>query len=107
MFADATKRTTIAKTATGARTKKNVPASYFRLVRAALEAQTAFDPVTDDRFDELRDPKQLFQRARLLMDIPDKNDWTLFKTEMVDNRAVYRFTRDTTATFAFIFEPIQ
>ena len=47
--------------------------------------------------------KQIFQRARKIFDIGSGQSWALFKTDKVDNHAVYRFEPDAAVSFALVF----
>jgi hypothetical protein len=89
-----------------------IRASYFYVLRACTEKHGFFDPVADERFDQLNDPKQTFVRARQAIDAKvirgdGKEDWMLFKTCMVDKSARYRFAPEPTARFALIFQPMS
>jgi hypothetical protein len=80
-----------------------VQASHFKMIRAAVEARTNFDPETLD--DDGVSAKQIFQRARQTFDIKSGKSWVLFKTEKIDNHAVYRFDPDASVSFALVFAP--
>jgi hypothetical protein len=81
----------------------NVQASHFKMIRTAIEAKANFDPGTGD--DDGVSAKQIFQRARQVFDVKNGSSWTLFKTDKVDNHAVYRFDPDASVSFAFVFAP--
>jgi hypothetical protein len=103
IFADELTKT-VAKSQGRKRSRtSNVQASHFTMVRAALEARVNFDPGTLD--DDLSSGKQIFQRARQTFDIKTSSSWALFKTEKVDNHAVYRFDPDPSVSFALVFAP--
>lgn len=103
---------------TSARTKKNkrekkeqLLASYFQLLRACAEHHGYYDPVTDLRFDGVfDDPKQTMMRARQHIDLKvpqqgSKDDYSLFKTRMVDRHSVYEFDPTLGIAFALLFRP--
>jgi len=79
----------------------NVQVSHFNMIRAALEARANFDPDVGD--DDGVAAKQIFQRARKIFDIGSGQSWALFKTDKVDNHAVYRFEPDAAVSFALVF----
>lgn len=81
----------------------NVVASQFKVVRAAIEKKSNYDPGIGD--EDGTSAKQNFQRARKTFDIGSRQSWALFKTDMVDNHAVYRFDPDAAVSFAFVFAP--
>lgn len=91
--------------------RREVQATYFRLLRDAAEARGYFDPGTDDRYEDvLDDPKQTFVRAGQSIDIKYKDQrgkttWTLFKTRMAGKHSVYQFDPDPDVRFALIFLP--
>ncbi len=103
VFADDLTKT-VTKGKGAARTRSaNVQASHFKMIRAAVEARAGFDPETVD--DDGGSAKQTFQRARQTFDIKSGKSWALFKTEKVDNHAVYRFDPDESVSFALVFAP--
>lgn len=96
----------LAKTVTkrkGAERSANVPASQFKMIRAAVEKKANYDPGTAD--DDGVAAKQIFQRARQAFDLKTGTTWAIFKTDKVDNHAVYRFDPDASVSFAFVFAP--
>ena len=80
---------------------EGVPSWHFKMIRAALEQRTHYDPGTGD--DDGLAAKQMFQRARRIFDIKANDRWAVFPTEMRDNHAVYRFNPNTSVAFAFVF----
>lgn len=98
----------LTKTATKGKGSKrtdttNVSASHFKMIHAAVDKRSNFDPGTGD--EDGVSAKQIFQRARQIFDIKHGKSWVLFKTDKVDNHAVYRFEPDASVTFAFVFAP--
>ena len=81
----------------------NVSASHFRMIRAAVDKRSNFDPGTGD--EDGVAAKQIFQRARQIFDIKHGKSWVLFKTDKIDHHAVYRFEPEASVTFAFVFAP--
>ncbi len=81
----------------------NVSASHFKMIRAAVDKRSNFDPGTGD--EDGVAAKQIFQRARQIFDIKRGKSWVLFKTDKIDNHAVYRFDPDASVSFAFVFAP--
>lgn len=79
--------------------------SYFRILRKAAEASGRFDPNVNGLTDEQLSGKQIFQRARQIIDLRRPSGWALFKTETVDDHAEYLFRPDPDITFALIFLP--
>ncbi len=82
-----------------------VKASHFRMIRAAADHRSNFDPATDGPSEDGVSGKQIFQRARQAVDLGSGNRWSLFKTDIADNQATYRFDPDANVTFALIFAP--
>lgn len=103
IFADELTKTVTKGKDTARSQATNVQASHFRMIRSAIEAKANFDPGTGD--DDGVSAKQIFQRARQAFDLKNGSSWTLFKTEKVDNHAVYRFDPDASVSFAFVFAP--
>jgi hypothetical protein len=101
IFADEHTRTAVK--AEGGHRKKtdNILPSFFRILQRGAEASGRFDP----NLDEQDSSKQIFQRARKVIDIRRKGGWVLFKTEQVENHAEYRFQPDSEVEFALIFLP--
>jgi hypothetical protein len=88
-----------------------VQASYFRMIRAAVDKVGYFDPSAHGP-EDLNSSKQIFQRARKTIDIKntaerDGNDWRLFKSVKVDNHVEYHFQPDPDFCFALIFHPYK
>jgi hypothetical protein len=83
--------------------KSNLQGSYFVLVRDAAERRSKYDPGTGDS--DPSSAKQLFQRARKAFDLKVGRGWALFKTDIVDNHATYRFDPEPSVAFALIFSP--
>ena len=83
--------------------KQNVQGSYFPMIRTAVERRSNYDPGTGD--DDPDSAKQIFQRARQTIDLKVGKAWMLFKTDIVDNHATYRFDPDPSVTFALVFSP--
>lgn len=81
----------------------NVAASKFRVVRAAIDKNSNYEPGMGD--EDGASAKQVFQRARKAFDIGSGRSWALFKTDIVDNVSVYRFDPDPAVSFAFLFAP--
>lgn len=106
VFADGLKRT-VAKTSGKKRVRKTgILASYFLTIRAAIEKRANYDPGVEGPQGDTDSGKQIFQRARRLLDIEtSKRKWALFKTDMTDFHAVYRFDPDPAVSFAFVFVP--
>lgn len=103
VFADELTRT-VAKGRGSQRSRaSSVQASYFKMIRAAIEAKANFDPGTRD--EDGVSAKQIFQRARQTFDLKNGSSWVLFKTDKIDNHAVYRFDPDASASFALVFAP--
>ena len=103
IFADELSKSAIHGHGKARKHKKNVQGSYFPMIRAAAERRSNFDPGTGDN-----DPdsaKQIFQRARKAIDLGSGNNWALFKTDIVDSHATYRFDPDPSVTFALVFSP--
>ncbi len=89
---------------------KGIQASFFRMIRSAVEKPGYFDPAVEGPDEDQVSGKQIFQRARQAIDIKytDRDgttSWRLFKTAKVDNHAVYQFQPDPDCTFALIFLP--
>jgi len=110
IFADDRAKSVVKRNGSTADRKQNVKAAYFRIVRTAVEKQGYFDPAVDGPDEDQVSGKQIFQRARQVFDIRyndahGKPTWKLFKTEKVDNHAVYHFNRDPDVSFALIFLP--
>jgi len=90
-------------------------ANHFRMLRLAIEKGGYFDPGVDgpDEYaggKEYEDPKQIFQRARQLIDIKYTDEhghkaWCLFKTGMLDSHSIYMFKPDAEINFALVFVP--
>ena len=87
-----------ARTCTG-----NLATPQFRLIYAALEKRGGYDPGTGD--EDSAAAKQIFQRARKAFDMGSGQSWALFKTEITENNAIYRFEPDVEMSFAFVFLP--
>jgi len=86
---------------------EDIQAGYFRIVHMAVEKVGYFDPSVDGP-DDLQSGKQIFQRARQVIDVkhsakPAK--WRLFKSVNVDRHAEYQFQPDPDFRFALIFLP--
>lgn len=103
IFADELTKTVTKGKDTARSQATNVQASHFKMIRTAIEAKANFDPGTGD--DDGVSAKQIFQRARQAFDLKNGSSWTLFKTDKVDNHAVYRFDPDASVSFAFVFAP--
>lgn len=103
VFADELTKTVVKGKGTHRTHSTNVKATYFKMIRAATEARANFDPERVD--DDLASAKQIFQRARQSFDMKSGKRWALFKSEMVDNRAAYRFYPDPSVSFALVFAP--
>jgi hypothetical protein len=73
------------------------------LIRTAVERRSNYDPGTGD--DDPDSAKQIFQRARQTIDLKVGKAWMLFKTDIVDSHATYRFDPDPSVTFALVFSP--
>jgi hypothetical protein len=101
VFADELAKTVAKRKGTERAT--NVPASQFKMIRAAVEKKANYDPGTAD--DDGVAAKQIFQRARQAFDLKTGTTWAIFKTDKVDNHAVYRFDPDASVSFAFVFAP--
>lgn len=105
IFGDELKKT-VAKTVGRARNvTEKVRASHFQMIRVAVEKRTNFDPSVDGPDDEGVSGKQIFQRARQAFDLKIGDGWAIFKTDTIDNHAVYRFDPDPAVTFALVFAP--
>jgi hypothetical protein len=101
IFADEHTRTAVKHEGGHRKKTDNITPGYFRILRRGAEASGRFDP----NLDEQASSKQIFQRARKVMDIKRKGVWILFKTEPVENHAEYRFQPDSKVEFALIFLP--
>lgn len=88
---------------------ENIQASYFEIIRAAVESTGYFDPGAYGSEEQVA-WKQIFQRSRKTMDVKYQGaegspQWRLFKTVMVDDHAEYQFKPDPGFRFALIFLP--
>lgn len=101
LFADELTKTVAKGQGAARKQSPNVQASHFKMIRSAIEAKANFDPGTSD--DDGVAAKQIFQRARQTFDLKDGKSWRLFKTDKVDNHAVYRFAPDASVSFALVF----
>jgi hypothetical protein len=105
IFADELSRSVTKGRGKNRKHKTGVKSSYFRMIRAGADRRSDFDPATDGPSEEGVSGKQIFQRARKAVDLGSRNTWALFKTDIADNHATYRFDPDTSVTFALIFAP--
>jgi hypothetical protein len=80
-----------------------VKSSYFKMIRAGADRRSNLDPVADGPSEEGVSGKQIFQRARKAIDLGSGKNWALFKTDIADNHATYRFDPDNSVTFALVF----
>ena len=104
IFADYIKKT-CAKTARGKRmVRRDIPAGWFQTIRNAIDCRANYDPATGGS-DDNDSGKQTFQRARHAFDLGSRQKWKVFKTDMVDKVAMYRFDPDADVSFAYIFAP--
>jgi len=92
------------------RREDGIRASYFRMVRAAVEKTGRFDPGVDGPDDDQESDKQTFQRARKALDVKYRADdgttqWRLFKSLKFDKHTEYLFQPDPDCRFALIFLP--
>jgi hypothetical protein len=101
IFADELKRTAVKGSGSHRSRTKNVAPSYFKMVRSVAERRSNYDPSAEDA----DSAKQTFQRARKTFDLKRGKSWALFKTDKVEQRAVYRFDPAPSVTFAFVFDP--
>ncbi|MFH1689270.1 MAG: hypothetical protein ABIE42_03425 [Candidatus Eisenbacteria bacterium] len=90
--------------------REDIQASYFRMIRAAVEKTGYFDPAVDGPDEDQVSGKQIFQRARSAIDVKyrasdDTTQWRLFKTVKVDSHAEYHFQPDPDCRFALVFLP--
>lgn len=90
--------------------RHNIPASYFCMVRAAIDKHGYFDPAVEGPAEERDDGKQTFQRARNAIDLklPDETGhavWQLFKSVKIDGHVVYQFRPESDCLYALIFLP--
>ena len=90
-------------------TLADIKASYFRIIRAAVEKRGYFDPAIEPPVESHVSGKQTFQRARQTIDIKasgnGSSSWRLFKTKKPENHAVYHFQPEPDCKFALIFLP--
>jgi len=105
IFADERARTASKLEGRRRRSAIGVQPSFFRMLRKAAEASGRFDPNVNGLTDEQLSGKQIFQRARQVIDLKRPSGWALFKTERVDDHAEYLFRPDADVTFALIFLP--
>lgn len=105
IFADELTRSVTKGRGKNRKQQTGVKSSYFRMIRAGADRRSNFDPATDGPSEEGVSGKQIFQRARKAIDLGSGNTWALFKTDIVDNHATYRFDPDTSVTFALVFAP--
>lgn len=75
------------------------------MVHAAVDRRSNFDPATDELFEAYVSGKHVLQQARKTIDLRSGNGWALFKTDLVDNCATYRFDPDPSVAFALILSP--
>ena len=77
----------------------------FRLLRECARSRALFDPTTygDPEQDSVKDPKQLFQRARGLVDRKRDGAWALFRSVLQAQRSVYQFDPHPDLQFALVF----
>ena len=92
------------------RSEDGIRASYFRMIRAAVERTGRFDPGVDGPDDDQESGKQIFQRARQAIDVKYRADdgttqWRLFKSVKFDKHTEYLFQPDPGCCFALIFLP--
>ncbi len=104
IFADAITRTCSKRNGKTRAVERDIVPAYFKTVREAMEGRVAYDPSTEGP-DDCKAGKQTFQRARKTFDIGSRKQWRLFKTDMIDGAAMYRFDPDTDVSFVFIFAP--
>lgn len=105
IFADERAKTASKPDGRRRKTTTGIQSSYFRILRKAAEASGRFDPNVNGLTEEQLSGKQIFQRARQAIDLKRASDWTLFKTEQVDDHAEYLFRPDADIAFALIFLP--
>lgn len=83
---------------------QNVKASHFAALRIILEAEgRPVDMGTAEIPGVPTAGKQVFQAARLAIDIKNGASWHLFKNHQVERRSHYRFAPDAGVTSCFIF----
>jgi len=105
IFADELTRSVTKGRGKNRKQQTGVKLSYFTMIRAGADRRSNFDPATDGPSEEGVSGKQIFQRARKAIDLGSGNTWALFKTDLADNHATYRFDPDTSVTFALVFAP--
>ena len=92
------------------RSEDGIRASYFRMIRVAVEKTGRFDPGVDGPDDDQESGKQTFQRARQAIDVKYRADdgttqWRIFKSVKFDKHTEYLFQPDPGFRFALIFLP--
>ncbi len=103
VFADGLKRTVAKHIGKKRERNDRVRISYFQTIRAALEKKANYDPGTEGPQGDTDSGRQTFQRARKIFDIGVGKNRALFKTDMTDYHAVYRFDPDPSVSFALVF----
>jgi hypothetical protein len=85
-----------------------VRSGYIELLRAAITSKTGFDPTADCVPGYPRAARESFQEARRQVDVRTDHSsgtqsWLLFKTRLINRRAVYWFRPEAGAQYALVF----